>query len=98
MRFLAIGREKPDIVWESLSAELAAEAQAVWDLHTSGRLREIYFTTGRSEVVLLLDCASRQEAADALASLPLVRQQLIIFELKLLEPYTGYERLFGRHS
>jgi hypothetical protein len=96
MRFLALGRERPGIEWDGLSAELEQEAEAVWKLHTDGVLREIYFTAERSEVVLLLDCGDEQQAWNALRSLPLVRLQLIGFELKPLEPYTGYERLFRK--
>lgn len=98
MRFLALGREKPGIPWESYTAELAREAEAVWKLHTGGALREIYFTADQTEVVLLLDCDNELLAWEAIRTLPLVALQLITFELKALEPYTGYERLFGRHS
>jgi hypothetical protein len=98
MRFLALGRERPDIEWAQFTADLAAEAEAVWKLHTGGVLREIYFTAEQSEVVLLLDCADEAHARGAVDSLPLVRRGLILFDLKLLEPYTGYERLFRRSS
>jgi hypothetical protein len=43
-----------------------------------------------------LDCGDEQQAWNALRSLPLVRLQLIGLELKPLEPYTGYERLFRK--
>jgi hypothetical protein len=45
--------------------------------------------------VLVLECASLEEAHQALASLPLVQEGLIAFEIIPLVPYPGFKRLFA---
>jgi hypothetical protein len=59
-------------------------------------LRELYFRADRASavMVLVLECASAAEAADALATLPLAQHGLIRFELIPLAPYPGFARLF----
>ena len=42
----------------------------------------------------MLECAGVDEARAALATLPLVREGLIDFELVPLAPYSGFARLF----
>jgi len=67
----------------------------VWALYQEGLIRELYFRADRSEAVLVLECASLDEARAALGSLPLVQAGLIRFELVPLRPYPGFSRLFA---
>jgi hypothetical protein len=64
-------------------------------LYKSGELREIYFRGDRDETVLILECAGVEEAKDLLNTLPLVKAELIEFNVIPLAPYSGFERLFG---
>jgi hypothetical protein len=59
-------------------------------------IRELYFRADRSAAVLILECATVDEAKAALATLPLVRNNLIAFEVIPLIAYAGFERLFSR--
>ena len=43
----------------------------------------------------MLECESLDAAQQALATLPLVQNGLIRFELIPLRPYPGFARLFG---
>jgi hypothetical protein len=95
MKILAIEIELPGAAPGSFKPHLKAEAARVWELHRSGVVREFYFDEGRRRAVLILECADAKEARAALATLPLVREKLIDFELLPLSPYTGLERLFG---
>jgi hypothetical protein len=45
--------------------------------------------------VLVLECASVEEARDALDTLPLVKTGLIAFDLIPLRAYPGFARLFA---
>jgi hypothetical protein len=94
MKFLAFEKELPGAVPGSFKPFLKAEAIRVWELYRSGVIREFYFDEERHRAVLILECTNREEAKAALASLPLVRERLIDFELMPLSPYTGFERLF----
>ena len=95
MKILALEREVPDTASEQFAPHLKAEAARVWELYKSGQLREIYFRGDRSEAVMILECTDVEEAHQVLATLPLVQAGLIEFEVILLVPYPGFERLFG---
>jgi hypothetical protein len=55
----------------------------------------LYFRADRSEAVLVLECDSAETAQHALATLPLVQNGLIAFELIPLKAYPGFARLFS---
>ena len=96
MKILALEKETPGTEAAAFLPHLPAEAARVWDLQQSGVLREIYFRADRSEAVLILECADAAEAERVLATLPLVREKLITFEVIPLKPYPGLARLFGQ--
>jgi len=74
---------------------LRAEAEKAWQLQHTGTLREIYYTAG-GEAVLVLEAPSAAAAKRLLATLPLVRAQLVEFEIDELLPYGGFERLIAK--
>jgi hypothetical protein len=92
MKFLAIERDVPGTKPEV--SVLREEAARVWELVTSGVIRETYFTP-EHQAVLVLECRDEPEAARVLASLPLRKHGLIDFELLELRPYDGFARLFA---
>ena len=95
MKILAIEREMPAVADEQFQPYLKAEAARVWELYQAGLLRELYFDQNRHAAVLMLECASVDEARQALDTLPLVLEGLITFELLPLIPYLGFARLFA---
>ncbi len=98
MKILAMEKEMPGATAAAFQPHLQGEAARVWELQQSGVLREIYFRAGRSEAVLILECADVGEAQRVLATLPLVREKLITFEVIPLKPYPGLARLFDLKS
>jgi muconolactone delta-isomerase len=98
MRILAIEKEGSITDGRPADRLLEEEARQVWGLYRDGHLREIWFTVSDRRAVLLLECASEQRAAELLATLPLVRNRHIAFEVLALRPYDGFERLFGEGS
>ena len=74
---------------------LRAEAAAVWQLQQKDVVRALWFTRRGKRAVLLLECASEEEAHRHLASLPLVRASCIAFEVHALRAYDGFARLFA---
>jgi hypothetical protein len=67
----------------------------VWQLYSSGTIREAHFRADHRTAVLVLEARDREEAERILAELPLVKNGLIRFELIPLQPYPGWERLFS---
>jgi len=97
VKILALERES-SATGEAYTPHLEAEARRVWELFQGGSLREISFRLDERRAVLELECASTKEADELLATLPLVEQGLIEFELIPLRPYPGFARLFRERS
>jgi len=94
MKILAIEHETLGVTDEDFAPHLRAEARRAWELHQAGIIRELYFRAARAKAILILECESVKEAEAALATLPLVRAELIRFELIPLRAYPGFARLF----
>jgi muconolactone delta-isomerase len=98
VKILAMERELPGAASEQFQRFGKDEARAAWELHQRGVIRELYFRADQHTAVLVLECASTDEAADALANLPFVREGLICFDLIPLTAYSGFSRLFEVES
>jgi hypothetical protein len=94
MKILALEHEAPGLSGEDFQPYLVSEAAQAWKLYQAGILREMYFRADQPAAVLMLECASLEEAAEVLAQLPLVKAKLISFELIPLAAYPGFARLF----
>ena len=96
MKILALEHNPPGIsaADQFTAALLQDEARRVWELYQAGIIRELYFRADRRAAVLMLECASLEEAQAGLNTLPLVREKLIEFELIPLIAYPGFARLF----
>jgi muconolactone delta-isomerase len=94
MKILAFEKERPGATPEGFAPYLEAEARRARELHEAGLIRELYFRADRREAVLVLECDDASAAEAALATLPLVREGLITFDLMPLVPYDGFARLF----
>ncbi len=95
MKILAIEKDNPAATDADFTPHLKAEAGRAYELYLAGVIRELYFHRDEHVAVLMLECASLEEANEILASLPLVREGLITFELLPLVAYPGFGRLFA---
>lgn len=95
MKIIALEKEVAQPGGEAQSGVYAAEARRVWQLHLDGIIREIYFRRNTHTAVLILECSSLEEANAHLQTLPLLQAGIISFETAILDPYTGYARLFN---
>ncbi len=95
MKIMAITRRVPGATVEKIQALQVPEATMVWKFITENLIREIYFDADKPCVVLMLVCASKEEAAMRLASLPMVEQKQIDFDYYTLGPYTQLSNLFA---
>ena len=92
MKILAIEKEVSGSDWNNKQEILTTEARHVYELYLQGYLREIYFTESHN-AVLILECESRDNAVKLLNEFPLVKNNLIQFDVSELQPYTGLSRL-----
>ena len=95
MKIIALEKEIPGRTSEDFEPFLKEEAHHVWQLYNSEVVREIYFRTDGNNAVLIMECQSLLEAKEIIEEFPLVKNNLIEFELIPLKPYDGFERLFG---
>lgn len=95
MKFLALEHETPGLSSADFHPYLQPEAARAWALYQLGVIRELYFRDDQHTAILVLECTSRDEADQALASLPLVQAGLISFEIIPLVAYPGFARLFA---
>lgn len=94
MKILAIENEFEGKTSKDFQPYLKDEAGTVWELYKQNFIREIYFRADQSSAVLMLESESIEDARETLAKLPLVKKELIYFEIIPLVPYPGFERLF----
>jgi len=94
MKILAIENEYEGKSSDDFKPYLKDEAAAVWELYKKNFIREIYFRKYKTSAVLMLECESVEAAESILAELPLVKEELIYFEIIPLVAYPGFERLF----
>lgn len=95
MKLLAIEQETSAVNWAEESETLINESYQVYHLFQEGIIRDIYFTENENAVIIL-EGASKAEAANVLSTLPLVKAGLISFEVMELRPYTGFDRIIRK--
>ena len=98
MQILAIEREVAPIDSHRHRDLLREEAACVWELKKKELVRDIWFTVPGRLAVVMLECASKEEAQRHLAALPLVREGLIAFDVMALRSYDGFDRLVTAQS
>jgi len=94
MKMLAVGRLRDGADAHEIARYAREEMRALWQLYRGGVVREMY-SPGRPGAVLVLEAASLQQAEAALADLPLVSAELIVFEFIELHPFGAFEVLFA---
>ncbi len=81
MKLLAIEKGIANAPADRFQAHLKAEAARAWELYQAGVIRELYFRQDAHSAVLVLECKDVAEAASVLATLPLVKEGLIAFDI-----------------
>lgn len=95
MRILAIETELAGAAPRFTRALLREEAEAVWAMQKRELIRQIWFADPGRRAVIILECASVDDARRELAALPLVRERCIDFTLLALRAYDGFDRLLA---
>ncbi len=96
MKIIALEKEIESTDPKDFQIHSKMEAMKVWGLYKSGLLREIYFRNDKNFTVLVLECKDKSEAREILDTLPMVKNNLIDFDIIPLKPHPGFERLFAK--
>ena len=95
MKFLAMSRRCPGVSDAQVAAHATPEALQAFRLMRAGVFEQLYFSRDWRGAVLVIQAASHGDAEAALATLPMVAEGLIAFDLYQLDPYDHYLRLFA---
>jgi hypothetical protein len=95
MKIIAIDKIKSGVDLEQVLPHMKEEAKIAWGLYKSEIFREMYFRQDKPGVVLIMECKNVEEAKNALAKLPLVKKNLIEFEIIPVGYFSPFEVLFS---
>ena len=96
MKIIAIERECREPRNKDYQTIARQEASRLYELYQQGVVREFYFRQDCNEAVLILECENISQAADFLATLPIVKTGYSVFDLVPLKAYPGFSRLFAQ--
>ena len=94
MKILAFEIEVEGVTNQQFEPHLRDESIKVLELFEKGIVREIFFDQSHCAVIIL-ECSNLKKAESMLQELPLVKNGLIHFDLRELNPYTGFSRLLN---
>ena len=99
MKILVMPKPIEGVSREEMLRHAPAEIQAVWELYKQSIVREFYTRANEpGRVVLVFECASVEEAREAIATLPFAQLHLIDFDVIPLAPFYGLENLSAPRS
>jgi len=86
MQILAIDKISQGVTAAILEPHLPQELAATINLYLQEKIRTFYFRKDRPGVVFIMECQSVQEAKEILATLPMVQEKLLDFDLIPIGP------------
>lgn len=94
MQILALSRRLPGVSDAQLAPLAEAEAAAAFARYAAGTFRSMHVLPDRPGAMVVLECASLDEARAVMAELPMVKAGLIDFDYSRMLPYTSVKALF----
>ena len=94
MQILAVDKISEGVTPAILEPHLPQELAATINLYLQEKIRTFYFRKDRPGVVFIMECHSVQEAKEILATLPMVQEKLLDFDLIPIGPLMPLGRLF----
>lgn len=96
MKIIAIDRILPTATEDKIRDTVMLEAFHTWALYSKEVIREMYFRKDRPGVVLVLECASAQEARQLLNTFPLVKAGVIEFDVIPVGHFVPFATLLSK--
>lgn len=93
VKFLAMDHGV-DVDQKKVEMYLKEDVTRVWELYVEGTIREFYQRGDNPFAVLILECASLDEAKGKLSTIPFVQHGLTAFDVIPIEPFVGLNVLF----
>lgn len=93
MQILAIDKIQEGVTPAMMQLHLPQELAATIKLYLQEKIRTFYFRKDRVGVVFIMECENIEEAKDTLATLPMVQEGLLDFDLIPIGPLMPLGRL-----
>ncbi len=95
MKILVLAQRHGQTSVDQMRPHFKAEVEAVWDLYKQGVVREFYTRADQGgPAILTVECEDVESAKKALATLPLVEQNMIDLDFVPLAPFNGLQHLW----
>ena len=94
MQYLITTFDNGNVNWSIHSQLLKEEARHILDLYKKGTIRNIWFSENK-DALLIVENETIEQAKGIINTFPLVKANLIKFNITCLLPYTGFERLIN---
>jgi hypothetical protein len=94
VKILALAQPLKQANPAELMPTIVAETQRAWALMQQNVIREIYVREDNPLTVVILECASADEARQILSEMPLAKAGVITFEIIPLAPFSALQILF----
>ena len=95
MQILAIDKVPAGVTEEALAPHLPQEVAQTLSLYLEDKIRAFYFRKDRPGVVFMMESESMEEARKILNQLPLVKEDLLDFDLIPIGPLKPLELLLA---
>lgn len=96
MKILAIDKILPTATEENIRGVVIRDALHTWILYTKDVIREVYFRKDRPGVVLILECASVDEAKGLLKTFPMAKAGVVDFDVIPLGHFVPFGTLLDQ--
>lgn len=96
MKILAIDKILPTASEENIRGVVIRDALHTWVLYTKEIVREVYFRKDRPGVVLILECASVEEAKTLLKTFPMATAGVVDFDVIPLGHFLPFGTLLDK--
>ena len=94
MQYLITTFDNGNVDWSVHSQLLKKETKHILDLYQKGIIRNIWFSENK-DALLIIENETIEQARKIISTFPLVKENLIKFNITCLLPYTGFERLIN---
>lgn len=98
MKYLVTLTSRKDVTPAQLQHTAVASAQALWGLYVNDIVREMYVREDNAGIVFIAEGPSIQAVVDALATIPWVRDNMLIGEGIRLMPFRDLSAAFPMPS
>lgn len=98
MRFLITFSPKSKVSMERILPLVDEEESLAWRFYREGFVRDFFMTDRAGTVIVIAEAASATDVRRRFEELPLVKAELVDYDVVELRPFTNWETLFSKET